>query len=192
MRSKRCRGAVSLMTAVVMLVVAGPGGPRVLLAQAGPAAITVRYSQSLSIKPGPLRGQVLLTDGKTPAANVPVRVWDVARKKFIHETTTDEKGNYALPHFAPGQYRVAFADRVFVDLRVSDAASTFGRPLNVIIPRGKPLVTPQELQVELAAEAPSKLLPTLLIITAGAATAVGIVALAGGFEGAERERIVSP
>ncbi len=193
MNRARGRELVSVLMVVAVLVALGPVSPRALLAQEEQTGVTVRYSQFLSVKPGPLSGRVLYPDGKTPAANVPVRVWDVEKEKFIHQVKTDEKGNYSLPRLAPGRYRVTFGDRVVVDLRVADTASMVG-PLNVIIPRGKPTFTTEQLEAEVAAGAGGKLLPTLLIVGAGGATAVGVVALAGGFSGGGGggKKIVSP
>jgi len=62
MVGRRGRGVVSVVMVLAMLVASGPRGPRALLAQEGPEPLTVRYSQFLSIKPSPLRGQVLLPE----------------------------------------------------------------------------------------------------------------------------------
>lgn len=194
--SGRGRAVVSVLTALAMLLVSGPGSPRLLLAAEGQTAAAVKYSQYIEVKPGELKGQVLYPDGKTPAAKVPVRVWSVDQKKFVQETTTDEKGNYTLAALKPGRYLVIFGDRVSVDLRVAKTAPPAGKPLNVIIPRGKAFFSPQELEVELLGEGEEgggrRLLGTLLIVGAGGITAVGIVWAAGGFKGGGKKKIVSP
>ena len=195
MMGRRGRGVVSVLTVVALLVALGPVSPRVLLAQEGQTGATVRYSQFLSVKPGPLSGRVLYPDGKTPAAKAPVRVWSVDQKKFVHQTTTDEKGNYKFPALKPGRYLVIFGDRVSVDLRVAETAKFGGKPLNIIIPRGQVFFAPEEMQVELLGEGEGKgkLLPTLLIVGGLGATAVGVVALSGGFGGGGGgKKIVSP
>lgn len=192
----RVRGVVSVVVAVALLLVGGPGSPRVLLAAEGGTAAEVTYSRYLEVKPGELGGQVLYPDGRTPAAKVPVRVWSVQEKKFVYQTTTDEKGHYTVPKLAPGRYLVLFGDRVSVDLRVVETATFAGKPLNVIIPRGRVFLAPEELELELAGEEEEgrrRLLGALLIVGAGGATAVAIVAVAGGFEhAAKKKAIVSP
>lgn len=196
--SRRARGAVSVVTALAVLLVAGPGSPRLLLAAEGGTAATVKYSQYLQIRPGELRGQVLYPDGKTPAAKVPVRVWSVEAKKFVYQSTTDEKGRYRLPKLAPGRYLVIFGDRMSVEVRVVEGAELSGQPLNVIIPRGQAFFAPEDMTVELMGEVEEgdrKLLRSLLILGGGTITAVGIAALAGAFKGGGgngKKVIVSP
>ncbi len=185
---------VRLLMVLGMLLVSGPGSRGVLSAAEGESAATVKYSQYLEVKPGELKGQVLYPDGKTPAAKVPVRVWSVKEKKFVHETGTDEKGRYSLPALKEGRYLLIFGDRVSVELRVLPLATMAGRPLDVIIPRGRVFFSPEEMQVELAKEGTdggSKLLKTLLI--AGlVVTAVAVpLALSGG-GGGGHHHVVSP
>lgn len=55
-----------------------------------------------------IKGFVFYADGKTPAAKVPVRVWDVSRREFIFETETNDYGFYQLPHLEPGDYYLTF------------------------------------------------------------------------------------
>lgn len=185
---------MSLLTALAVLLAWGPGSQGLLFAADGETPAAVKYASHLEMKPGPLNGQVLYTDGKTPAAKVPVRVWSVKEKKFVYETTTDDEGNYKIPELAEGKYLAVFGDRVIVDLRVSDAALPVKKPFNVIIPEGKPLLTREELVAELSGEKEGvpRILRTVIIIGAATVTAVGVVALAGGFKGEERRRIVSP
>ena len=44
----------------------------------------VKYGQFVTVKPGELTGIVLYPDGKTPAANVAVRVWDVQGRYVLN------------------------------------------------------------------------------------------------------------
>lgn len=193
----RVRGVVSVVLVVALVWVGGPLGGGRLWAQGSTAEVS--YSQYLEMAPGELGGQVLYPDGKTPAVRVPVRVWSVQEKRFVYQTATDEKGTYKLPRLVPGRYLVLFGDRVSVDLRVAETAGVLAKPLNVIIPRGRVFLTPEELELEVTGvgteeEGRRRLLGTLLIVGAGAVTAVGLVAVAGGFEHAERKKkaIVSP
>ncbi|MBU1693752.1 MAG: carboxypeptidase-like regulatory domain-containing protein [Verrucomicrobia bacterium] len=57
---------------------------------------------------GEVQGFVFYADGETPAAEIPVRVYDINRREFIHETTTDEFGFYSLPRLEPGRYFLTF------------------------------------------------------------------------------------
>ncbi|MCK4282825.1 MAG: carboxypeptidase regulatory-like domain-containing protein, partial [Candidatus Brocadiae bacterium] len=103
------------------------------LVQAG----VVKYGQFVTVKPGELTGMVLYPDGKTPAANVAVRVWDVQKGRFVCDLRTDKAGLYKLPKLAPGRYFVVFGDRVNVILDVVAGTESSIDTLNVLIPRGK-------------------------------------------------------
>lgn len=146
----------------------------------------VQYGQSVSVKPGELSGNVLFADGKTPAAEVSVRVWHVESGKFVAETITDDQGAYKLSELAEGRYFVIFGDRVNVDLHVDDAAELAGVPLNVIIPRGTAVfaqMAPEQRGAVLAlltqsggaATIAGMPLRTVLIVAGGTVTAVGVV-----------------
>jgi len=85
-----------------------------------------------------LKGFVFYADGETPAAEVPVRVWDVNQRKFIYETTTDDFGAYFLPRLEPGRYFLTF-DWLKLELEVlGNEATLIQQPHDVIviIPRG--------------------------------------------------------
>jgi len=85
-----------------------------------------------------VRGFVFYADGETPAAGVPVRVWDVESRTFIHEVTTDRNGFYQLPRLESGVYYLTF-DWTRIELVVVDAATGLAQqPHDVIavIPRG--------------------------------------------------------
>lgn len=140
-------------------------------------------SNVLRIKPGELTGRVLYTDGKTPAAKAPVRVWSVGPKKFVFETLTDPTGAYKIPKLSPGRYVIVFGDRVRVEVVVAAADDKLPTgPLNVIIPRGRVLFYPAQVAKELAAgagastSAIAKLLSAKVILIGATATAVGVVA----------------
>jgi hypothetical protein len=143
----------------------------------------VKYKTKLDMQPGEISGKVSYTDGG-PASNVPVRVWSVETKTFIHGTNTDPEGMYSLPQLEPGKYKFVFGDRVFLDVKVADKYAPFEGPLDVIIPRGAPILTPEQLSQELANEEFWSTMGTVLLIGAGlGGTAVGIVALAGCCDG---------
>jgi len=168
-------------------------------------APAVAYSQFMSVKPGPLNGLVLYTDGQTPAAQVLVRVWSVEQAKFVLDITTDDKGAYQISELAPGRYFVVFGDRVYVDLRVDEKAQFAGGPLNVIIPRGEVVfaqMAPDQRFATLKTLGNTKPegeqaaiagvpLRTLLIVGGGTATAVGTVVAINAL-GEEHEHHASP
>lgn len=133
-------GAVIVMVAA-MLLCSPPRGIRGWLCaqerDGSQQPRVVKYSQFATVKPGELTGMVLYPDGKTPAAEVAVRVWHVAKKQFIYEGTTDKKGAYKTSKLTPGRYFVIFGDRANVDLRVDKKAEMAGGPFDVIIPRGR-------------------------------------------------------
>ncbi len=188
MRSGRGRGAVSVLTALALLLVAGLGSPRLLLASEEEGTPAVTYAQYLEIKPGELKGQVLYPDGKTFAAQVAVRVWSPSQKKFIYQATADKKGKYALPTLEPGHYLAIFGDRVTVDLRTVKDGTFAAKSLNVFIPHGRAFFAPREMETVLAGaeeggEEPGrdKLLSSLVISGRdGTVTAVGTVSSVEG------------
>lgn len=148
-----------------------------------------KYSEFLLVKPGAFSGKVLYTDGKTPATQVPVRVWNIAQKKFVQTAATDENGAYKLPELAPGRYFVVFGDRVCVDLRVDEKAKLAPQPLNVVIPKGKAYAAPEPEAMERVvvaggegAEGSSTLLKGGIIVGAAGATAIGIAAGTGNLD----------
>ncbi len=152
-----------------------------------------RYAAFVSVKPGALTGRIAYADGKAPAAKVPVRLWSVEQKKFLHQAATDAQGAFSLPELVAGRYLLVCADRVFVDLRV-DPQATLAGGLNVIIPRGDGTfaqMAPERQAAVLALLSQNEPqgqggdnagegfpLRTLVIVGGGTATAVGAVALA--------------
>jgi hypothetical protein len=150
----------------------------------------VAYAEQLSVQPGPLAGKVLYTDGKSPASEAAVRLWSPADEAFLCETQTAADGSYALPELEPGRYLAIFADRVLVELTVSEEAENAGDALNVIVPRGEAVfaqMAPQGraavlstlAQPEDAPESAIAAMPlrTVLIVAGGTATAIGIVSV---------------
>lgn len=193
MRSVRRETTVVVMIAFLLNTL-----PKVehLLFAADPPKLTAQKPVVTSAT-SELSGKVMYSDAKTPASKVPVRVWSVTEKKFVVQTTTDENGNYTIPKLQPGRYVGVFGDRVRVDIQIVSAKEPMMKFLNVIIPRGAPTVTVEQLAAELATEGAiggggSTILLTAVVITvAGGALAVAIIAAAGGF-GGERRAPVSP
>lgn len=124
-----------------------------------------------------VQGLVFFSDGQTPAVDVPVRIWDLEKREFIYETTTDQYGGFYLPKLDPGRYYITF-DSIRLELEVlpktTQLASLAQQPhdIIVIIPRG-------------TASMPLTQLNTFLIastITEGAMV----------YQGEERRTVVSP
>ena len=178
-------GAVMKSVATVMAVVLiFSATPMAIAAPPAPAkASVVKYSDFLQVKPGKLSGRVLYTDGKTPAAGVSVRVWDVSKKKFVYSTVTGPDGSYQIPQLPDGRYQVVYGDRVCVDLRVARTAPEQKVPLDVIIPRGRSAASAVAAAGGAGAGTAGggTVLKSLIIVGAGGATAVGVAAAAGAF-----------
>lgn len=84
------------------------------------------------------KGFVFWADGETAAIGVPVRLWDIQKRDFIFETTTDENGAFRLPVLEPGRYFVTF-DTIRLDLEVLPRipyAEQQPHDIIVVIPRG--------------------------------------------------------
>lgn len=193
------RKFVAVLAAVALVCSSMLGAARA--ASEAAKATEVKYGDFLLVKPGEFSGKVLYTDGKTAAADVPVRVWSTTQKKFVHETTTDKKGEYKLPKLAADKYLVVYGDRVRVDLRVDEKAELSPQPLNVIIPRGKLYAAPEGGVGELGPsvlgldeEGGGPTLRSVLFIGGGVVTAVGVVAAvaAGLGGGGGSKNVVSP
>lgn len=86
------------------------------------------------VEPARVRGIVYYSDGRTPAEDVPVRVWDADRQEFIYETKTDERGLYKIPNLPPGRYYVTF-NWTKVDLQVAQelAGPLAHQPHDIIV-----------------------------------------------------------
>ena len=151
-----------VILAVALLYSTTPGAERWLFG-AVPESATVQ-TQVVNIS-APLGGKVLYPDGKTPAANVSVRVLSVPDNKEVFKTRTDANGFYKLQKFPPGRYAIIYDNRVQVNMLVVSGTEPALKFLNVIIPRvvvGFPL------------------LASVVVAVAGGAIAVGVIALAGG------------
>ncbi len=84
-----------------------------------------------------VQGLVFYADGQTPAADVPIRIWDIEKREFIYSAQTDENGYFHLPKLEPGKYYVTF-DWVKVELLVVEPVGGVQQPHDVVvvIPRG--------------------------------------------------------
>lgn len=84
------------------------------------------------------QGFVFFADAETPAARVPVRLWDTRQRDFIYETFTNDDGSFELPQLNPGRYYVTF-DTITLELEVVPKIAMLEQQpheIIVIIPRG--------------------------------------------------------
>ena len=182
--------AVLLGAALVLSPVAGMQGSLF----AADEAAAARHGSFLWAKPGGLSGKVVFSDGKSPAKFVPVRIWSTTKKKFVHNTITDKEGAYKLPKLASDNYLAVFGDRVCVDLRVDEKATSGTQSLKVVIPRGRVLAAPgTNTAVGVAASSTSAyyydrdalmkalIIGGIIVGVVGGATAVAAVTRVGPF-----------
>ncbi|MCK5850833.1 MAG: hypothetical protein KAH23_07950 [Kiritimatiellae bacterium] len=91
----------------------------------------------MSLTPEEIVGVALFPDGETPVVNLPVRMWDMAAKKFVYRTRTNKHGVFNVPQLGKG-LRSLFVGRVKIDLCVLKR-ETSGAPQHhdivVVIPR---------------------------------------------------------
>ena len=114
------------------------------------------YSQVVSSK---VSGFVFYADGKTPAGDIPVRVWDIDKREFVFQTRTDPNGFYELPKLDPGKYFVTF-DWMKLELVVTENSSTMlqqPHDVIVIIPRGLGFLSIGQLNSMLVASTMSEM-----------------------------------
>jgi hypothetical protein len=100
-----------------------------------------------------VRGFVFYSDGTSPAARVPVRVWNIDTREFVLEAETNENGFYDLGDLEPGSYFVTF-DWTKVKLTVVDrvgAAMQQPHDIIVVIPRSVGFVSANQLSSSLIA-----------------------------------------
>jgi len=193
-----------------MLLIAGlllfalPAFP-VRSAESGVASGVV-VANSVRVKSAPISGKVVFSDGRTPVKDVPVEVWDRASRKFIAHTRTDSMGTYHLPALKRGKYFLVIDRRTVIEVEVvkdSDVTT-----LHAVIPRNAGQLRAGQLQAALEElsnpgnpgnpgdpEPPAggaggpTLLRTVLIVAGVGGVAVGIVALAGGFEDGKKKAL---
>lgn len=201
MGRSRLRAALVLAFVVALVGSAAEG----LRAQDAPRPVpAVRYGASIAVRPGTLTGQVLFPDGKSPAADVAVKVWSVERGAYVAQTVTDANGAYILKALPVGRHLLVVGGRVSVDVHVVEKAEHTG-PLNVIIPHGVgpfAQMSPEHQAAVLvlmaqtdAAQGPATRRPlrTVLIIGGGTATAIGtVVAIDEIGDGHHGGNVVSP
>ena len=189
------RRAVILLSAGILI--AGPVALSVGLEAAREKAPDPKVSRTVELASAELTGKVGYPDGRSVAAHAPVRVWSVLEAAFVQQTVTGRDGSYRLPALAAGTYQIVFADRVRVELRVTDHKGLKPAILDVVIPHGRAVFAQMPVEQKAAvltalsvpaavepigaekteppADTSGGLLPTVAI-GAGAITAVAAVA----------------
>lgn len=74
----------------------------------------------IELLPEDIVGVVLRPDGKTPIAELPVRVWNTEKNKTIYRTKTDKDGIFRLPALKASR-NIVFVGRVKIDMRILSA-----------------------------------------------------------------------
>jgi hypothetical protein len=193
------------------ILVAGPLAVTVGLTAAREKALDPQVSRTVELASSEITGKVGYPDGRSVAAQAPVRVWSVLEAAFVQQTVTGKDGTYHLPALAKGTYQLVFADRVRVELHVTDGIGLKPAVLDVVIPHGKAVFADVPIErkaavltalsapalvepigavpAEPAADVGLGLLPTVAI-GAGGITAVAAVANLGGSSG--RREVNSP
>ena len=102
--------------------------------QDDPAAeVTSRFM----VQPGQeITLRVTYPDGE-PLAETPVSVWNVDRKEQTAKALTDAKGQVTLAGLEEGEYVILVADRLWVDLAVTEKAAILTGPIEVVVPHGQ-------------------------------------------------------
>jgi len=81
----------------------------------------------------PLQGIVLFSDGKTPVAELPVRLWNAKENKIIYRGNTDNNGIFRIPRLLMGG-SILFVGRLRVDLKViENSGSSIGQQHDMIV-----------------------------------------------------------
>ena len=132
------------------ILIAGPLAVTVGLTAARENALSPQVSRSVELASSEITGKVGYPDGRSVAAQAPVRVWSVLEAAFVQQTVTGKDGTYRLPALAKGTYQLVFADRVRVELHVTDAKGLKPAVLDVVIPHGKAVFADVPIQQKAA------------------------------------------
>jgi len=186
---------LAVAVAVSLLIATTPGLRGEVAAENRAVGIVEhKISHFFEMAAGELSGTVLYSDGKTPVGEAPVRVWSAKEEKFIFETTTDKRGAYVIGELSPGTYYVIFADRVVSIVHVKSKAFAQMGLLNVVIPKGTPGLSREEISAMLARAGQGfpklKLLPTIII--AGLIAAAIAIPLALADDDDKHRAVTSP
>jgi hypothetical protein len=141
------------MACISFLLSSIPGLQQSLLAQERrPRRIIRKIKSFIEVQPEELRGLLLYSDEKTPVSSAPVRVWSTSENRFIYATRSTKRGAYRIPKLAEDFYYFIFADRVILEIVVDASSERANHPLYVIIPKGKPGLTSEQLSRMLSSE----------------------------------------
>ena len=96
------------------------------------------FKPHVELLPYDIVGVALYPDGETPAVNLPIRVWDIERKKFIYRARTDHEGVFRVAQLDPGKCHL-FVGRVKINLMMlarKQVALLQHHDIIVVLPRG--------------------------------------------------------
>jgi len=103
-------------------------------------------------------GYVLYEDGQSPVYRVPVRLWDIERRRFVYRTETDRQGYFSIPVESSGDYYLVF-DWTRVKFRAVEPAGQVVQRAHVvtILPRPVGYVSAPHLMSILGASSMSEI-----------------------------------
>jgi len=195
---------MDVLRKVMMLVVVGTlvAG----LVSAREQVLNTPVSGKVEVASVEITGRVTYPNGRSPVAQAPVRVWSVAEAKFVYNGVTSQDGTYRLPALEPGRYQLVFADRVRVELLVTEGKAAGAASVDVLIPRGRAVFAQMPIEQkaailtalsapaagdEPAAAEGSGLLKTV-VIGGATLTAVGVLADSQDWFEGDRRGVNSP
>jgi hypothetical protein len=91
----------------------------------------------LRVAAAPFSARVVYPDGTPAGGAMPVRLWRVGEREFLHTALTDDDGIFALPALEEGRYVLVVNDRVMVEMEVSREVKPLAGPAQIVIPRGQ-------------------------------------------------------
>ncbi len=99
-----------------------------------PAEVKTEESSSVvQLKTGKISGVVTSADGKTGLSNVSLRVIDPKTGKVAAQTTSDQKGAYAVGPLSAGKYQLVVGGWMVTDVELTSEAQL--TQLNLVLPR---------------------------------------------------------
>jgi hypothetical protein len=107
-----------------------------------------QFKAHVELLPYDIVGVALYPDGETPAEGLPIRVWDLERRKFIFRSETDAEGVFRVPRLETGKCHL-FVGQVKVNLQMlarTEIAMLQHHDIVVVLPRRMVIAQRPEIQ----------------------------------------------